>query len=256
MVHSQKNRVNALRICSRIICLLAIFIALSSCYQLAMIKTMPKQDDITLTPEMKQFLGSHSNLSVVLRVPNSLDRVTTETASKNSAIYSSIEKKLMKAGFNVRDRALLETVLKSGVTNYAEIGKKIETDIIIEVLDIDWNIDNFQSYLTLKNNNKIKPVPVNTLNAKIAKLECKLTIVEKGSTGGVFTLYYTSCIDGCDFYALFWTDGSVAFADKKPVTSGEVFRQMVWSLDYNQEVADKVTDYWSSKIIQILQNNF
>jgi len=230
--------------------IVAIFFSSCSSTYFAMIKSEPKQDDITLTPEMKQFLGKQKNWSVVLRVPNSSDRVTAETASKNNSIYNNIEKNLLKAGFNVRDRGLLESVLRSGQANYAEIGEKIDTDIIIEILDISWDIDNFQHNYTVKKNNKTGNFSGNVLNPKMAKLECKLIIVEKGATGGVFTLYCSTCTDGCDFYYYvdFWHNIYYFGFDNKRAPQ---FSSLTWYLEVND-----VTDYFSNKIIKILQNRY
>ena len=174
---------------------------LTSCSSLLTVRTQPKKNDITISPEMKELkttLQTTHSLAVVLRVPNSSDKVTAEQASQNSNLYNRIERNLLKAGFTVRDRGLLENLLKTGQTNYEEIGKTIQTDIIIEIMSLNFGEDNFVYDVVKKKNQK--PIrlmyPVNPL---VAKLDCKLTIVNKGQMGGVLTLYKTACTEGCDF---------------------------------------------------------
>lgn len=202
----------------KLLLLIAIIISITSCApKLAVVKTQAKTNEIIISPELKNFSKTNSNPSVVLRVPYPTADVTNaeqkEIFNKNNDIYNLIEKNLLKQGFTVRDRGLLNKVLKSELNSYAEIGKQIETDIIIDILSIDFAINNYTNTATLKKDgkeikfdniaiiNKGKEIrSVMPLNPKIAKIECKLTIVDKGATGGILTLYKTTCTDGCDIY--------------------------------------------------------
>jgi len=218
----------------------------------ATIKTSVKKNDITITSDMKQFSRENKNPSVVLRVPYSTSSVSEaeqKKLSKYNDIYNQIEKNLLKAGFTVRDRGLLNNLLSTGQSNYAEIGKKIETDIIIEILSIDFEINNYVHKATLKKTNKEIAVEGNKLNPKIAKIECKLTIVDKGLTGGILTLYYTSCTAGCEF--LF----SWSFQEVAHVGRNSYYSSIAWEPDYNQESLERTMVYFSNIITNALRGN-
>lgn len=202
----------------KIILPITIIGLMSSCApKLAVVKTQAKANEIIISPELKNFSKTNSNPSVVLRVPYPTTDVTNaeqkEIFKKNDDIYNLIEKNLFKQGFTVRDRGLLNKVLKSELNSYADIGKQIETDIIIDILSIDFSINNYTNTATIKKDGKeikldnilifkkgIEIASIMPFNPKIAKIECKLTIVQKGATGGILTLYKTTCTDGCDIY--------------------------------------------------------
>ena len=102
---------------------------------------------------------------------------------------------------------------------------------------------------TLKKSNKEIEVVGNKLNPKIAKIECKLTIVDKGLTGGLLTLYYTACTDGCEF--LFkWDFQEVTFVGRS------VFYPSInWAPDFNQTSFEYVISYFSNIIADVLRGN-
>ena len=81
-----------------------------------------------MSVRLTQLVHANPALKVVLRVPNAAVNVTqsqgvqTDSAESllNSA-YDAIEKRLFKAGFVVRDRALLNNLMnEKGITSYEE----------------------------------------------------------------------------------------------------------------------------------------
>jgi len=237
----------------------SLFLLVSCAPKLAMVKTIPKQNDIIITSEMKQFSKENRNPSVVLRVPyvtSSISETERKHLSKYNDIYNQIEKNLLKAGFTVRDRGLLNNILSTGQSSYAEIGKKIETDIIIEILSIDFAIDNYVHTAILKKSNKEIFV---TTNPQIAKLECKLTIVDKGLSGGILTLYYTSCTEGCDFMFSKQTSSMGGIFTQGLALGGSgvdnPYLQPSWSPEANQTTLESVISYFSDIIANILREN-
>jgi hypothetical protein len=237
----------------------AVFVLGCSSPQLATIKTQAEKPEVIITTEMKQFLAAHKNLSVVLRVPNSSDKVTAEENSKNLDIYNRIEKNLMKAGFNVRDRGLLENLLRKNQNNYVEIAKTIQTDIIIEVVDITWGIDDYQRLITLKKNNEIVPVIFSGhvdygwygFNPMKTKCECKFTIIENGSNGGVLSYTYSPCTEGCDFEV----NMNYQLGVKSRFSSAENWeRPLIWGSSKDVSFREKFTDSWSEEIIKVLKS--
>jgi len=181
--------------------ILVIFV-FSSCgtTKLYYVKSTPKQDEISISPELKQFLDKKKGkqLAVVLRTPRAISDVTQE--SQNGEIYNSIERGLMNAGFLVRDRALLERLLVSEQLSYESIAEKIKVDLIIEVLETS-NTNNFITEMFRKKNNKRTFVGATQLNAITSKISFRITLAETGVTCGFFTFYYVPCSEGCDIYA-------------------------------------------------------
>ena len=238
---------------SNVLLLIGLSFLIVSCSpKLAMVKTEAKKNDITITSDMKQFSRENKNPSVVLRVPfstNSVSKAEQKRLLKYNDIYNQIEKNLLKAGFTVKDRGLLNNILSTGQYDYAEIGKKIETDIIIEILSIDFEINNYVHKATEKETNKEIAVEGNKLNPKIAKIECKLTIVDKGLTGGMLTLYYTTCTKGCDFY-FSWNYQAVTH-----VGSNSYYSSIAWLPDYDQESLEDRMSYFSEIIANVLRGN-
>jgi hypothetical protein len=230
--------------------------------KLAVVKTQAKANEIIITPELKIFSKTNSNPSVVLRVPDPTSDVTKteqkEVFKKNDNIYNLIEKNLLKQGFTVRDRGLLNKVLKSELNSYADIGKQIETDIIIDILSIDFAINNYTNTATLKTDGKEIKIDNVTilkngkeigsrmpLNPKIAKIECKLTVVQKGATGGILTLYKTTCTDGCDIYIKpSWStiSGDINNPQRQYVNT------WAWTNDATTEELESTVEYFSRLI--------
>lgn len=216
-------------------------LALSSAtiYTPAYVTPSAKPPETTLNAEMRDFLSKHKNLSVVLRVPYSSDKVTAEDLSKNNEFYNTIEAYLIKAGYTVRDRGLLEQLLTSNTTlNYKEIATTIRADLIIELTNINWKMDNFQQVYTIddkKQTRKQFKEYSKILNPFMAKLDCKFTIVEQGLTGGILTCYYSSC-DKCNFN----------------LADNEVYGR-TW--EFGQDRQREAIDYFAGKIIDVLQNS-
>ena len=204
----------------------------------AYVTPFAKSPETTLNAEMRDFLSKRKNLSVVLRVPYSSDKVTTEDLSRNNEFYNTLEAHLIKAGYTVRDRGLLEQLLSSKTTlNYKEISTTIGADLIIELTNINWKTDNYQQTYVLDNKKQQQihfKEQSKQLNPFMAKLDCKFTIVEQGLTGGILTCYYSSC-DKCYFNLV---DGEIGYE----------------SWGFNQDRQREAFDYFSGKIIEVLRS--
>src|SRR5580698_5022393 len=103
-------------------------------------------DEIDVHPSLKQLVQANPSLKVVLRVPNVTVNVTQSQQANSSpgtnlnGAYDEIEKTLFKAGFVVRDRALLSSLIdKEGITSYQEIQKRVDTDLIIDISTLEFN---------------------------------------------------------------------------------------------------------------------
>jgi len=100
------------------------------------------QNDLVLKGDWQGFLAKNPNPKVVLRVPDAPKEITQSEMMLYDSFYNSIEKSLLEANFTLRDRSLLKEVLSraGGELNYADIGRKIDTDIILEIVNIKLGI--------------------------------------------------------------------------------------------------------------------
>jgi hypothetical protein len=156
------------------------------------------EKDVLITPELRDFLKKKPNPVIMLRVPTSVSTVTgadTREVKDYNSLYGAIEKVLMKSGFTIRDRGLLNSLLGSGQTDYKAIGEKTKTDLIIEITSlavnnaaktVDWTATKG---LRKKDLMKLEP----KVNANEYVIEAKVVIVEEGLTGGMLTFYYCTC---------------------------------------------------------------
>jgi hypothetical protein len=151
------------------------------------------KNEVVVTNELRALLADKPRPKLVIRVSNPPGNVTE--AEKFNTYINQIEKELMQSGFTVRDRALLENLLRSGNADYQTIGEKIDTDIILDILSLQFEEPNrFTSFMNVETKQKeYFRFPDNYVDCPAAKLECRLTIVNKGQLGGMFTFYITRC---------------------------------------------------------------
>jgi hypothetical protein len=180
--------------------ILAVALLASSCgvYK-GYVQSKPFEFEKTIQPDFNNYLKTKPNLSVVLRVPTAASGVTQEEVSKNNAFYLQVEKNLMRQGFEVRDRNLLNLLLESGVTDYGEIARKTAADVIIEIISVTYpDATREHTQITL---DKPRPKQLYYLSERIriavAMIEFKLVQVENNKTGAISTFYLGN---GSTFY--------------------------------------------------------
>ncbi len=245
----------------------SLSLVLSACgptnYQ-AIVKPEKKEDDIVISPELKDFLRNKPNPVVVLRVPYTTTKVTEaeqKTLTTYNNAYNQIEKNLMKAGFTVRDRGLLNNLLSTGQADYSEIGKKIQTDLILEIQSVDFEIENMSDHVIDKNTGKTLELTDSCfVNPVYAKLECKIVIVDRGQTGAVLTLYDQTCKDGCDVEVLsgggrgfMGMHGGTRFPSVRQPGDENWHQVLKFRLALDEESTKQLIDFFSLKLAQILR---
>ena len=99
------------------------------------------QPDNITRPALVTFMRQTESPTIVLRVPAPQAAVSQSQGSQGSAdlnqAYLAIEKELVKAGFVVRDRGLLEEILRSNQNlDYKGIQQKIDAQLILEIVSI------------------------------------------------------------------------------------------------------------------------
>ena len=231
--------------------IVAIFV-FNSCAKLHYIKQTPKRDDISMSPDLRQFLNKNKTqqLSVVLRTPRTTSNITQEVQS--TELYNAIERKLMNAGFVIRDRALLEKLLVNEQSSYEDIAQKVKADLIIEVMENSKQNHTPNTMFRKKNDKRIDIRTRDQLNIITFRFTFRIVIVETGASSGIFTFHYFPCANGCDTYAAKYM-GYHFFGNTKK----EVNRR-VWlntrPLNYNWWWEDDyIINDLSNKIINILQ---
>lgn len=152
------------------------------------------RNEIIMTDDLKELLLENPKPKLVIRVPNPPSNVTE--AEQFNYFVNVLEKVFIENGYAVRDRGLLENLLKSGSTDFETIGEKIDTDIIIDILSLRFDIPNkIHDFfnLTTSQQEQFLSYEENYVDCPLAVLECRITIVEKGQLGGAFTFYTSRC---------------------------------------------------------------
>jgi len=120
--------------------------------------------------------------------------------SVTNVLYNAIEKELVKQNFSVRDRGLFNELLnKSQTSDYSKIKELTNTDIILEVVNMDLSV----LYAT----NKIITVGTKKETVKLGNIdykekgassEFKVILVKTNEIAGTYKYNYTPCENGCE----------------------------------------------------------
>jgi hypothetical protein len=118
--------------------LVIIIFSMAACMMPPVNVTYQVRNDLALKDTWKNFLAQNPNPKVVLRVPDRPKDITQSEMMTYDSFYNYIERSLLEANFTVRDRSLLKEVLNraGGELGYADIGKKIDTDCILEIVSV------------------------------------------------------------------------------------------------------------------------
>jgi hypothetical protein len=187
------------------------------------IKYPTVSNDIYANSNLKQFLQNERNPSIVLRVPNTSDKATSQTSitSNNSLLYSAIEKEFLKEGFSVRDRGLFNEIINKATTDdYSKIKDLTNTDLILEVVNIDPAVIYSTNKITEVSNGKEKVV-IQEIDYKRygASAEFKLILVRNNEIAGSYKYNYKPCSSGCELTAFKFTNKKAREVELKETVS-------------------------------------
>ena len=151
-------------------------------------------DENYANPNLKAFFKSTSNPNIVLRVPNTNDKATSNTSnSKNGdVLYNAIEKELLRENFSVRDRGLFNELLsKSQTSDYSKIKELTNTDIILEVVNIDASVIYTTNKVTVISGKK-ETERIGSIDYKDrgASVEFKVILVKNNEIAGTYKFNY------------------------------------------------------------------
>lgn len=165
------------------------------------IQFAPISDETVANENLKNFFRSNPQPSVLLRVPNSNDRASSNTSTNNTSnlLFNTIEKEFLKAGFSVRDRGLFnELIGKASISDYSKIKELTNTDIIIEIANINLSVDYTTNRFTEKIGNKVTEKVGNySYTEKGASVEYKIILVRTNEVAGAYKFNYQPCPNGC-----------------------------------------------------------
>lgn len=181
---------------------LAILLLTSCSSGKKIIKFPTVPDETYANPNLREFFKSNRNPNIVLRVPNNNDKATsnTSTSKNNDVLYNTIEKELLRENFSVRDRGLFNELLsKSQTSDYSKIKELTNTDIILEVVNIDpsvlYTTNKVSLVSTKKDTEKIGNIDY---KEKGASVEYKVILVKNNEIAGTYKFNYKPCPNGCE----------------------------------------------------------
>lgn len=174
-----------------------VMIFVISCSTQKYVQFRPPQSETFSTDKLKAFLKKTPNPKVVLRVPNTQGNATEEDA--NTYIYNTIEKELLRNNFIVRDRALFnEIIKKSGdKIEYSELQKKTDTDIILELSNLQTDVEYRTNQYYTKSGKKAM-FDKGDILVRGAKVDFKLVVIQDNEYAGNYNFNYTPCLGGCE----------------------------------------------------------
>jgi hypothetical protein len=163
---------------------------------------MTVPDETYANPNLREFFKSNKNPNIVLRVPNNNDKATsnTSTSKNNDVLYNTIEKELLRENFSVRDRGLFNELLsKSQTSDYSKIKELTNTDIILEVVNIDPSVLYTTNKITVVGTKKeTEKIGSTDYKEKGASVEYKVILVKNNEIAGTYKFNYKPCPNGCE----------------------------------------------------------
>ena len=180
------------------------FLLLTGCGSYtSLIKYQNVPDDVYANKNLKDYLKNNNSPKIVLRVPNSNDKATSNTtiSPNNTVLYNAIEKELLKEGFNVRDRGLFNEIMdKSKSAGYSKLSEETDTDLILEVVSLNTSVSYSTNSITKVNNgNQSEKSFITDVDYKSqgAAIEFRLIIVKNNEIAGNYKYNFTPCERGC-----------------------------------------------------------
>ncbi len=223
-----------------------------------------KNNEVTKSIEFKSYLESRDKIRFVLRSPEGFNSFPENEQKEMNETFSQIEKELILNGHIVKDRFLLELLLDKGDMSLQQVGKAINTDIIIEIIDIDFNVPNHIKNFSIKekgiNTNFDNWNNIEYIDCRIATLQCRVTLVEVGNVGGIFNFYISGCDKGNDFYINAYEQWSGDLDNSKETSVGwnygnVSFKTLTHTYDINKMSRQKAIERLVKVLLKELETN-
>lgn len=224
-----------------------IFLILfTSCFkvQKAIVTFSETSPDIYTKLSLRKFFQSNPNPKIVLRVPQSAKDATTEESFSHSNVYNAIEKELLKAGFNVRDRGLFNEILeKTNTTDYSKITDLTDTDLILELVNLRSDIEYRTNKYETPKKRKQRKLTGGSITLYGASAEFKIILIKTNEVAGSYEFNYAPCTQGCPYYV---------------DAQGKIFRRVQGRMSeipsYENVETDFLVEFMSKSTKQLIEN--
>jgi hypothetical protein len=181
---------------------LTVFLLTSCSFPIRTIRFPKIPDETYANPNLTILFKTNKYPNIVLRVPNNNDKATSNTSlnKDNDLFYNAIEKELLTQGYSVRDRGLFNELLsKTQTTDYSKIKELTNTDVILEVININRAVEYTTNKITSKGKKKIREIVGDIKYIRYgASVEFRIIMVKNNEIAGTYKYNYTPCTDGCD----------------------------------------------------------
>lgn len=181
--------------------LLLLFAGFTSCSPTKIIKYSKRPDETFANYNLKEFLRENRTPKIVLRVPNSSDKATSNSSlgKDNDVLFNAIEKEFLRQGYIVRDRGLFNEIIdKAGSSDYSKIQGLTDTDLILEVINIDRKVVYTTNKITVIKKKSESEVIQNIDYARYgASVEFRIIMVKNNEVAGSYKYHWRPCPQGC-----------------------------------------------------------
>jgi hypothetical protein len=210
-----------------------------------------RKNETVKSSELKTYLAEKDKIKFVLREPSGYKNMSEEDKAKYENFFAEVEKDLILEGHVVKDRVLLTNLIEKGGMSISEMGKMIDTDIIIEIIDVEYGIPNKVTNFKIKETNQTSNFnnwnTLDYVDCQLSKLECRITMVDVGNVGGIFKFYVSGCDKGNDFYLkVFKTPGGTLDTEQESFVGwnyGNVnYKSLTHTYDMNDQSRRKAIE--------------
>ncbi len=219
---------------------------LSSCSTLrpGVVQFSESPSEIFTKSSLKEYLRTNQNPKIVLRVPDSAKDATTEERYSKTEVYNSIEKELLKSGFDVRDRGLFNEILrKTETSDYSKIRELTDTELILELVSLNTNVEYHTNKYYTPGKRKEKKLYQGNITLYGASTEFKLILVKTNEIAGTYQFNYAPCTQGCEYQI---------------DASGKVYRRRSGKLsevpDYEFVETDLLVEFMKKSTQELIKN--
>lgn len=174
--------------------LLALLFLTQSCMlQTGSIAYKEKPNELVSAQKLKDYLIENEHPSIVLKVPMSYEQGAMTDIS--TFLFNTIEKELMINGMVVKDRSLYDDIVrKSRYVELDEIYDLLNSDLILEVLSFDNNIE-YRSSTIYDSWDDIKTFEDYVITKWGASIRFKIVMVKNMEYVGSYTFNYVPCTE-------------------------------------------------------------
>ena len=180
--------------------LILVTLIFSSCWPKKGIVLFKEAEGSSFLKEnYKESVNDPNAISVLLRVPQTPAKASEIGESAYSGFYNTIESELVKNGFIVRDRQIFNELISNRNENISQLAKGTETDIIIEIVELDLGVGYKTDNFIKKNSNKKIFLRNGLIQMNGVRVKFKIFSIKKNELIGALEFNYAPCEKGCDF---------------------------------------------------------